>query len=132
MLNSINPKSAVPIYRQIMDQIRRRVAAGLLVPGERLPSVRELAGQLLINPTTAARVDRDLEREGLLETRRGEGTYIAADATALARSERSRLLRERLEEVAGEARSFGISDEVALRLFRDILLALHSSRKDRP
>ena len=121
MLNSINPKSAVPIYRQIMDQIRRGVAAGTLAPGDQLPSVRELAAQLLINPNTAARVYRDLERDGLLETRRGQGTYISADASAMAESERKRIIAERLEEVAREVRAFALSEEEALRLFRDIL-----------
>jgi len=121
MFNSINPKSAVPIYRQIMDQIRRGVAAGTLAPGDQLPSVRELAAQLLINPNTAARVYRDLERDGLLETRRGQGTYISADASAMAESERKRIIAERLEEVAREVRAFALSEEEALRLFRDIL-----------
>ena len=100
MFDTINPKSAGPIHRQIGDQIRRSVAAGLLVPGDKLPSVRELASRLLVNPNTVARVYRDLERDGLLETRRGQGTYISANAAALAESERRRLVSENLDAAA--------------------------------
>jgi len=121
MLNSINPKSPLPIYRQIIAQIRRAVAAGLLVPGDQLPSVRELAARLLVNPNTVARVYRDLERDGLLETRRGQGTFISAEAEALAECERRRLVAEKLEDVATDVRSFGLSDEEALELFRTSL-----------
>jgi len=130
MFTPIDPKSAVPIYLQIIEQIRRQVAAGVLAPGDQLPSVRELAQQLLINPNTAARVYRDLEREGLLETRRGQGTYVAARASALAESERKRLVAARLEEAAAEARAFGISHEAVLQLFRDILARRRPARKE--
>jgi GntR family transcriptional regulator len=121
MFSSIDPKSAVPIYRQIMDQISRSVAAGILAPGDQLPSVRELAARLLVNPNTVARVYRDLERDGLLETRRGQGTYIAAKASAMADGERRRLLSGKLHDVATDVRTFGLSDREALDLFRDVL-----------
>jgi GntR family transcriptional regulator len=131
MLNSIDPKSALPIYRQIIAQIRRGVAAGLLAPGDQLPSVRELASRLLVNPNTVARVYRDLERDGLLETRRGQGTFISTNAEALAESERQSLLAEQLEEVARDARAFGLSDEAALELFRKALAERRPGRKER-
>jgi len=121
MLDSINPKSALPIYRQIIHQIRRCVAAGLLAPGDQLPSVRELAARLLVNPNTVARVYRDLERDGLLETRRGQGTYISAEAAAMAESDRRRLVAEKLQDVATDVRSFGLSEKAALDLFREAL-----------
>ncbi len=121
MLNPIDPKSAIPIYVQVMEQIRQRVAAGVLAPGDQLPSVRELASQLLINPNTVARIYRDLERDGLLETRRGQGTFIAARAAALAETDRLRLLSERLEEVVEQARTFGLSDAALVDLLREIV-----------
>ena len=121
-------KSPLPIYRQIIDGICRAVAAGALAPGDQLPSVRELASQLLVNPNTVARVYRDLEREGLLETRRGTGTFIAADAEALAEGERKRLLSQKLGEVARDVHAFGLSLEAALQLFRDAL-ANHKPRR---
>ncbi len=121
MLNSIDPKSAVPIYLQIIGQIRRQVAAGLLAPGDQLPSVRDLASQLLINPNTAARVYRDLERDGLIETRRGQGTYISPTAAALAEPERARIVSERLKEIIDEARGLGLSDGAILNLCQKTL-----------
>ncbi len=117
----IDPKSPIPIYRQISDNIRRRVAAGLLRPGDQLSSVREMAAQLLVNPNTVAKVYRDLEREGLLATRRGQGTYIAEGAKAMAEVERRRLIIEQLRGVAQEVRAFGLTGEEAIGLFRTIL-----------
>jgi GntR family transcriptional regulator len=131
MLHSIDPKSAVPIYRQIAEQIRRSVAAGLLLPGDQLPSVRELAARLLVNPNTVAKVYRDLERDGLLETRRGQGTFVAADAAALAEGERRRLLSDQLRAVARDVRAFGLDEEAALDLFRRVLKDEKPGRKDR-
>jgi len=131
MLDSIDPKSAIPIYQQITVQIRRGVAAGMLVPGDQLPSVRELAAQLLVNPNTVARVYRELEREGLLETRRGQGTFISAKAEVLADSERGRLIEEQLREVAKDVWGFGLTEEAALELFRNVLADCTRTRKER-
>lgn len=131
MLHSIDPKSAFPIHRQIAEQIRRGVAAGLLLPGDQLPSVRELAAHLLVNPNTVAKVYRDLEREGLLETRRGQGTFIAAGAAAMAEGERRRLLTDELRAVARDVHAFGLDDEAALDLFRRVLRDEKPGRKDR-
>ncbi len=127
-MDYIDPKSPIPIYRQITDGIRRRVAAGLLAPGDQLMSVREMAAQLLVNPNTVAKVYRDLEREGLLSTRRGQGTYISDDATALAQSERQRLITQQLQAVARDVRAFSFSSEEAIAMFRVILNDEGSSR----
>ena len=121
MLNPIDAKSAVPIYVQVAEQIRQRIAAGVLVPGEQLPTVRRLATHLLINPNTVVRVYRDLEQEGLLETRRGSGTFVASTATALALSGRQRVLRQQLEEIVVQARLFGVSDAALVDLLREIM-----------
>ena len=121
MLDRIDPRSPTPIYRQIGEQIRRGVAAGLLAPGDQLPSVRDLAARLLVNPNTVAKVYRDLEREGLLVTRRGQGTFVSDDAIAMAESDRRRLIAEQLKEVARDARAFGLSKAESLGLFRTIL-----------
>ena len=130
MLRAIDPKSATPIYRQVMDQISRAIAAGVLASGDQLPSVRELAAQLLLNPNTVARVYRDLERDGLVETRRGEGTYISSDASALREAERRRLVAEGLAAVARDVHAFGLSDSEAVRLFREALDHDNSGRKE--
>jgi GntR family transcriptional regulator len=76
MFLPVDPSSGLPVYRQIIDQVRRMVVAGRLQPGERLPSIRELALKLGINPLTVGRAYGDLEREGVIEMRRGLGMYV--------------------------------------------------------
>lgn len=86
-----DPTSRLPIYRQLMDQIRQAVARGRLRPGTRLPSVRVMSRELVVNPNTIARVYTELEREGILNTRQGLGVFVAepqADLSASARRER--------------------------------------------
>jgi len=117
----LDTRSAVPLSHQMAEQIRRAVAAGQAKPGDRLPSVRELAVSLLVNPNTVARVYRDLEIEGLLETRRGQGTYVAEAAQALAERERLRIVRARLGHAAEEARAFGLAPERVLEMLQQIL-----------
>lgn len=131
MFDSVDPKSGLPIYLQIAEQVRRSVAAGLLSPGDQLPSVRELATRLLVNPNTVAKVYRDLERDGLLETRRGQGTFVAAEAVSMAEGERRRLITDQLRAVARDVRAFGLEEEAALDLFRRVLKDEKPGRKDR-
>jgi GntR family transcriptional regulator len=77
MFLRIDPGSGVPIYRQIMDGVRYSVAGGSLAPGDRLPSVRELATTLGVNPTTIQKAYGELEHLGVIETRRGQGTFVS-------------------------------------------------------
>src|SRR3954468_5232474 len=87
----VDPTTRVPIYRQLMDQVRLAVARGRLRPDSRLPSVRELSRQLVVNPNTIARVYTELEREGVLNTRPGLGVFVAEphnDLTKRARKDR--------------------------------------------
>jgi GntR family transcriptional regulator len=76
MFLPVDPSSGLPVYRQISDQVRRMMVSGRLAPGERLPSIRDLAIKLRINPLTVGRAYGDLEREGLIEMRRGLGMYV--------------------------------------------------------
>jgi GntR family transcriptional regulator len=76
MFLSVDPHSGLPLYRQIMDQVRRMIVAGRLVPGDRLPSVRDLAVTLQINPLTVGKAYGELEREGTVEMRRGLGMFV--------------------------------------------------------
>jgi GntR family transcriptional regulator len=78
MFLSVDPSSGLPVYRQIMDQVRRMIVAGRLAPGDRLPSVRELAGTLGINPLTVGKAYGELERDGAVEMRRGLGMFVRA------------------------------------------------------
>src|SRR6185295_978230 len=83
----VDPTTRVPIYRQLMDQIRLAVARGRLKPGSRLPSVRVLSRELVVNPNTIARVYTELEREGVLNTRPGMGVFVAEPQADLSAEE---------------------------------------------
>lgn len=84
---SINPNSHVPIFRQIADHIRRAVAAGVYQPGETIPSLRQLALELVVNPNTVQRAYEELEREGLIQARKGLGMYVTPRGAESAQSQ---------------------------------------------
>ncbi len=118
----INTGSAEPIYRQLMDQLRRRVAAGQWVAGQELPSVRELALQLAVHPMTISKAYGLLEIEGLLERRRGLPMVIAAGhRRPVAARDRIEQLRPTLARAAAEARELDIPPAQALQLFERLL-----------
>ncbi|MEW7849098.1 GntR family transcriptional regulator [Massilia aurea] len=124
-LFSIIPGSSEPIYRQLVDQVRRLVAGGQLAPGAALPSVREVAQQLTVNPMTVSKAYGLLELEGVLDRRRGVGMVVAdrvagADAMVDA-ADRAALLRPTLERAAREARELELDPATALALFTLIL-----------
>lgn len=119
---SINPGSPEPIYRQLMEQLRRRVASGALVAGQEVPSVRELALALAINPMTVSKAFSLLEAEGLLERRRGLAMVVAAKhSRARSQVERMELLRPALQQAAQAARQLEVEPKEALDLFKTIL-----------
>ena len=119
--------SAEPIYRQLVEQVRRHVAGGQLKAGDELPSVRELAQQLVVNPMTVSKAFGLLETEGVLERRRGLAMVVAAPhRRAQPAADRAELLRPTLERAAAEARELQLTPQQALALFRSILNALES------
>jgi len=104
MLIRLNTHDDRPIYSQIADQVTFAVAAGTLIPGEMVPSVRELSKQLVVNPNTVARAYRELQAKQLLEPVRGTGLQVSAEAPARCRDERRELVRQRLRAAIEEAR----------------------------
>jgi GntR family transcriptional regulator len=109
----ISPNDGVPIYLQIVNQVKYQVASGRLAPGVELPPIRVLAEQLLINPNTVARAYRELEMAGVVTKRRTAGTYVSDTRSPLARRERVRILSERVDALLAEARQMNISiDEI--------------------
>lgn len=110
VLNTRDPK---PIYEQITDNLRRLIASGGIAPGERLPSVRELATRLTINPNTIQRAYRQLEQEGYIVSLPGKGCF-AAEGSAL-RQDRLRMLWLQLETAAAELRLAGVSQQELIR-----------------
>jgi len=99
----INNASGRAVYQQIIDQIKRDIALGRLLKDEQLPTVRQLAGQLAINPNTIAKAYRQLEREGIIVTRPGTGAFVANLDSNLSRAVKRKLLSAELERIAIEA-----------------------------
>lgn len=113
--------SSTPIYWQIVDQICKAVSGGRLSPGDQMPSVRALAEQIVVNPNTVARAYGDLVRDGVLETRRGKGVYVAGRRAVFADEERDRRLDQALDVYLHEAMLFGLKDdEIEERLRRKL------------
>ena len=106
-----DPTTRVPIYRQLMDQIRLAVARGRLKPGSRLPSVRVLSRELVVNPNTIARVYTELERDGVLNTRPGLGVFVAEPQADLSAAARKQRLAEVIDGFLTDAVHLGFSAE---------------------
>ena len=121
-LFTISTGSAEPIYQQLVEQVRRRVAAGQWQAGDEMPSVRELAQALAVNPNTVSKAIGMLEAQGVLERRRGLSMVVAAQSRATTPvADRAELLRPTLERAAAEARQLGLTDARALALFKSVL-----------
>lgn len=117
--------TGIPVYQQIVEAVRQGTATGRLRTGEQLPTIRELALQLRVNPNTIARAYQELEREGIVETRRGAGSFVAAREPRLEQEERRRLVARHLDRALAEAYHLGLPlDEVEalLRQRRDQFL----------
>src|SRR5437762_12944983 len=112
----LDPKSGVPVYRQIQDQIRYGIASGLLSPAEQLPTVRALAVELAVNPNTVIKAYSELEREGILTTEQGSGTFVAAQPPpTLSEESRQAKLDTLCLEFLGQAARYGFSSEDIIR-----------------
>ena len=119
---SIRTGSAEPIYRQLVEHVRRRVASGQIKAGDEIPSVRELAQQLTVHPMTISKAYSLLEAEGLLERRRGLAMRVAPQhQRAQSAASRVELLRPALNRAAAEARPLQLPARTVLKLFEDIL-----------
>jgi GntR family transcriptional regulator len=129
MLLHIDTHSGVPIFRQMQDQIRRQILAGQMEPGCQLPSVRDLAEQLKVNPMTVSKVYSLLEMEGLAERRRGVGLFVSASHNGKYDQKRTTLLADSLRKAAILAVQFDISEDDAIQLFQDIYRELQIDRQ---
>jgi GntR family transcriptional regulator len=114
----ISDRDGIPIYAQLVRQIKLQIASGRLRVGDQLPSVRKLAEQLLVNPNTVARAYRELESEGVVNSRQGAGVFVAEDASPLARREQNRILLDRIDMLLAEARHMKVDVETVVKLVR--------------
>jgi len=116
----VRPTAGVPIYSQITGQVKSRILSGSLRPGDQLPSVRELAVRLAVNPNTVARAYQELEREGWVRTERGRGTFVADRPPVDGRSARE-LVGEKMELLFREAQDLGLDRQTLEFLLRQKL-----------
>ncbi len=121
MFFQIETANGVPVYEQVVRQVTFAVANGSLSSGELIPSVRQLARELAINPNTVARAIRELQERGVLEPIRGTGMVVTEKAKSLCRSDRTRVLRERFAAVIEEAAQTRLSRPEILQIFQSEL-----------
>lgn len=113
----VDPADTEPLFQQIVNAVKRGVAVGRLKPGERLPSVRELAKELVINPNTIARAYQVLEADGVTLSRRGAGTFVAERKVVVRSDERRRRFKAALETVLADAVHLGLTAEEVRKAF---------------
>lgn len=114
----ISPTDGVPIYLQIVNQVKYLVSSGRLAAGEELPPIRTLAEKLVVNPNTVARAYRELEQAGLVVKRRTNGTYVSGLGTRLARRDRLKIITRRVDALLAEGRQLDFSLEEVIELVR--------------
>ena len=124
MLFRPNPSSGVPIYLQLMEQVKHSIETGAVRPGEQLPGIRPLAEQLVINPNTVAKAYRELEHEGVIELRHGAGAFVSGQARARKVTEKLRAGQSIVAAAVERLRKSGVTDEEIRRLFEAELVGL--------
>lgn len=119
---TIDPHSGVPIYLQLIEQVKRSVALGVLAPGEQLPTVKQLATDLTVNPNTVARVYRELERDGVIETSPGRGSFVrGGSGVTTAIRAAADVAASTIDAAIREARSIGIDPAGIRELVRNAI-----------
>ncbi len=121
----LDPKSGVPFYRQIIDQIQFAIADGRIGSGDRLPTVRQLAVELKINPNTVARAYQELEIKGIVNTQMGSGTFIGNGKVEISEIERKRMLDQICTELLSRASTYGFT-------LAEVIAALREREEERP
>jgi GntR family transcriptional regulator len=124
MLFRPNPASGVPIYLQLMEQVKHGIETGALHPGDQLPGIRPVAEQLVINPNTVAKAYRELEHEGVIELRHGAGAFVSANGPAKKLTDRMRTAQATVAGAVEKLRERGLTDEEIRRLFEAHLAGL--------
>lgn len=129
MLFRPNPSLGVPIYIQLMEQVKHAIETGALRPGDQLPGIRPLAEELVINPNTVAKAYRELEHEGVVELRQGAGAFVSPNAPARKTAEKVRAAQAVVASAIERLRARGVTDEEIRRLFEAELAGLAAAPK---
>jgi transcriptional regulator, GntR family len=119
-LIQVDVRSRVPIYEQIINSIKQMSISGVLLPDEKLPSVRELAKDMTINPNTIQKAYQELERQGIIYIKRGQGTFINPDIKAKNKEEKMANLKEIISNIVVESIYLGISKEELIEIIKNI------------
>lgn len=127
MLLRPNPSSGVPIYLQLMEQVKHSIETGALRPGEQLPGIRPLAEALVINPNTVAKAYRELEHEGVIELRHGAGAFVSANARGKKGTENLRAGQSLVASAVEKLRERGVTDDEIRRMFEAELAGLNKT-----
>lgn len=128
---AVTPGDELPIYRQIVRQVREAIASGRLAPGDRLPSHRELAARLVIAPLTVKKAYDELELAGLIETARGQGTFVREGVRTATARQRRETLRPAVRRLVQDARLADVDEAALLELLREELGTLLAAREGR-
>jgi GntR family transcriptional regulator len=131
MLFRPNPSSGVPIYLQLMEQVKHAIETGALRPGEQLPGIRPLAEELVINPNTVAKAYRELEHEGVIELRHGAGAFVSANVQAKKVTDKFRSAQAIVAGAVEKLRARGLTDEAIRRVFEAELAGLSRTGEQR-
>jgi len=127
MLLKPNPSSGVPIYLQLMEQVKHAIETGALRPGEQLPSIRPLAEELVVNPNTVAKAYRELEHEGVIELRQGAGAFVSDKAPTKKDADKLRAAQATVASAIEKLRERGVTDEEIRRLVEAELSGVYKS-----
>ena len=126
-----NPSSGVPMYLQLLEQVKHAIATGALKPGEHLPSIRPLAEELVVNPNTVAKAYRELEHEGVIELRQGAGAFVSNTAPTEQDAERLKAAQVLVKQGIDRLRARGITDEEIRRLVEAELAGFAKATEDK-
>jgi GntR family transcriptional regulator len=124
----LNASSGVPLYVQLMEQVKHAVETGALHPGDQLPTIRALAQELIMNPNTVVRAYRDLEHEGIVELRHGLGVFVSSSVSA--KGKNGKVMRQAqnvVESAIERLRSLGVTEQEMRRLFENEISATQAA-----
>ena len=128
MLIRVNPSSGVPLYLQLMDQVKHAIETGAVKAGDQLPTIRRVAEDLVMNPNTVVRAYRELQHEGIIDLKHGSGAFVSVSASIAGRTRVTRkaqgIVQFALERLAG----LGLTEEEIRRLFENDLAQLRAER----
>jgi len=124
-----NPSSGVPIYLQLMEQVKHAIETGAVRPGEQLPGIRPLAEELVINPNTVAKAYRELEHEGVIELRQGAGAFVSDNAPTRRDADRLRAAQATVATAIDKLRARGVTDDEIRRLVEAELAGMQRSKR---